>query len=99
VAPEEVFAAVTEEVIRLLPVDFAFMGRCESDGALTTVAVSGSAAARFPVGRRWVPVELDLHAERRLPEPLEVTSPAGKGTTLLIEIRLEDQSCAVSPKP
>jgi len=118
--------------------------------------------------RSAVPVELDLHAERRLPEPVEVaayymvsealtnaakhahasvvkveldthdailrlairddgiggadpgqgsgllglsdriealggtlqvTSPTGKGTTLLIEVPLEDQSSAVSPEP
>jgi GAF domain-containing protein len=118
--------------------------------------------------RSAVPVELDLHAERRLPEPVEVaayyvvsealtnaakhahasvvkielgthgailqlairddgiggadpgqgsgllglsdriealggtlqvTSPAGKGTTLLVEIPLEGQSSAVSPEP
>jgi signal transduction histidine kinase len=118
--------------------------------------------------RSAVPVELDLHAERRLPEPVEVatyyvvsegltnaakhahasvvnveldirdvilrlairddgiggadlgqgsgllglsdriealggtfevTSPAGRGTTLLIEVPLEDQSSAVSPEP
>jgi signal transduction histidine kinase len=30
---------------------------------------------------------------------LQVTSPAGKGTTLLIEVPLEDQSSAVSPEP
>ena len=30
---------------------------------------------------------------------LEVTSPAGKGTTLLIEVPLEDHSSAVSPEP
>jgi signal transduction histidine kinase len=30
---------------------------------------------------------------------LKVTSPAGKGTTLLIEVPLEDQSSAVSPDP
>jgi signal transduction histidine kinase len=29
----------------------------------------------------------------------EVTSPAGKGTTLLIEIPLHDHSNAVSPQP
>jgi signal transduction histidine kinase len=118
--------------------------------------------------RSAVPVELDLHAKRRLPEPVEVatyyvvsegltnaakhahasivnvdlhchdatlrlairddgiggadpgqgfgllgisdriealggtlqvSSPAGKGTTLLIEVPLEDQSSAVSPEP
>jgi GAF domain-containing protein len=53
VAPEEVFAAVTEEVGRLLPVDFAHMGRYEPDGTITVLAASGSTADRFPVGRRW----------------------------------------------
>jgi len=53
VAPEEVFAAVTEEVDRLLPVDFAHMGRYEPDGTMTVLATSGSTAEHFPVGRRW----------------------------------------------
>jgi signal transduction histidine kinase len=52
-APEEVFAAITEEVGRLLPVDFADMSRFESDGAVTFVAAWGSTAAVFPVGSRW----------------------------------------------
>jgi GAF domain-containing protein len=51
-APEEVFAAVTEEVGRLLAVDIAYMGRYEPDGAITTVASWGSAVDRFPVGPR-----------------------------------------------
>jgi signal transduction histidine kinase len=54
-APEEVFAAVTEEVGRLLPVDFADMSRCEPDGAVTFVAAWGTTAAAFPVGSRWTP--------------------------------------------
>jgi GAF domain-containing protein len=50
--PPEVFAAVTQEVIRLLQVDFALMGRYESDGALTTVGASGRTDdLRFPLGR------------------------------------------------
>jgi signal transduction histidine kinase len=51
-APEEVFAAVAEEVGQLLPVDSATMGRYESDGTLTFVAHWGRAVARFPVGTR-----------------------------------------------
>jgi GAF domain-containing protein len=54
-APEDVFAAVTEEVGRLLPVDFADMSRCEADGAVTFVAAWGITAAVFPVGSRWMP--------------------------------------------
>jgi signal transduction histidine kinase len=52
-APEEVFASITEEVGRLLPVDFADMSRCEPDGAVTFVAAWGSTAAVFPIGSRW----------------------------------------------
>jgi signal transduction histidine kinase len=53
VAPEELFAAVTEEVVGLLPVDFAHMGRYEPDGTVNVLAASGSTADHFPVGRRW----------------------------------------------
>jgi GAF domain-containing protein len=55
VAPEEVFAAVTEEVGRLLPVDFADMSRVEPDGAVTFVAAWGVTATAFPIGSRWIP--------------------------------------------
>jgi signal transduction histidine kinase len=54
-APEDVFAAVTEEVGRLLPVDFADMSRFEPDGAVTFVAAWGTTTAIFPVGSRWIP--------------------------------------------
>jgi signal transduction histidine kinase len=50
--PEEVFAAVADEVGRLLPVNSATMGRYESDGTLTFVAHWGRAVDRFPVGTR-----------------------------------------------
>jgi signal transduction histidine kinase len=50
VPPEEVFAAVTEEVGRLFLVDVANMCRYESDGTYTIVA---SAGKRFRVGSRW----------------------------------------------
>jgi GAF domain-containing protein len=53
VPPEEVFGAVTEEVVRLLPVDFAHMGRYEPDAVVTVLAASGSTAEHFPVGRGW----------------------------------------------
>jgi signal transduction histidine kinase len=50
--PEEVFAAVIEEIGRLFPVDLASMGRYESDGTLTFVAAWGMAGEHFPVGSR-----------------------------------------------
>ena len=51
-APEEVFAAVAEEVGHLLPVDSASVCRYESDGTLIFVAQRGSVVAQFPVGTR-----------------------------------------------
>jgi signal transduction histidine kinase len=53
VPPEEVFAAVTAEVVVLLPVDFAHMGRYEHDGTIAVLAASGTTVEHFPVGLRW----------------------------------------------
>ena len=52
-APEQVFAAVTEEYARLVPVDAAAMARVEPDGALIYVASWGKAVDFIPVGSRW----------------------------------------------
>jgi signal transduction histidine kinase len=51
-APEAVFAAVAEEVQRLLRVDVAGMARYEPDGTLTVVASWGGAGPIVPVGSR-----------------------------------------------
>jgi PAS domain S-box-containing protein len=52
--PEELFAAVAEEVGRLLPGDFSGIGRYEADGAMTAVATWRRAGGFFPpVGSRW----------------------------------------------
>jgi len=48
----ELFAAVTQEVGQLLPVDFAIMGRYETDGTVTCVATWGAPVDQFPVGSR-----------------------------------------------
>jgi GAF domain-containing protein len=53
VLPEEVFAAATEEVGQLLGVDFALMGRYETDGTIIAVAGWGPPVAGFPIGKRW----------------------------------------------
>jgi GAF domain-containing protein len=53
VPPEEVFAAVAEEIGRLLAVDLATMCRYEPAGAITILASWGRGAERFPVGSRW----------------------------------------------
>jgi signal transduction histidine kinase len=51
--PEDVFAAVTEEIGQLLPVDSAGMGRYEPDGTLAFLASWGRAVDFVPVGTRW----------------------------------------------
>jgi signal transduction histidine kinase len=52
-APEEVFAAVVEEVARLLPVDMAGLVRHDPDGTLTYVASWGKTADQTPAGSQW----------------------------------------------
>jgi GAF domain-containing protein len=51
-APEDVFAAVTEEAGRLLDADYATINRYEPDGARTVVATWSSTGATFPVGHQ-----------------------------------------------
>ena len=54
VPPQEMFAAVTEEVGQLLPVEFAIMGRYEPDDAVTAVAAWSRTGNPWPpVGSRW----------------------------------------------
>jgi GAF domain-containing protein len=51
-APEEVFAAVTEEAGRLLGTELAFLSRYNPDGTRTVVASRSTAGAAFAVGTR-----------------------------------------------
>ena len=53
VPPETVFGAVVEEVVGLLPVESASLGRFESDGTGTVMATAGRISDGFPVGSRW----------------------------------------------
>ena len=52
-APEEVFAAVAEEVGQLLRADLANLFRYEPGPTETSVAAWGTAGRRFPVGSQW----------------------------------------------
>jgi signal transduction histidine kinase len=51
-SPQELFAAVAEEVGRLLAVSSAVVGRYEPDDTVTSVAAWGMAAG-CPIGSRW----------------------------------------------
>ncbi len=50
---EQVFAAVIDEVVRLLGADLAVMGRYGSDATVTSVARSGGSGDQLAVGSRW----------------------------------------------
>src|SRR5439155_9437683 len=101
--PEEVFAAVANEVGRLLSVDVANVIRYESDG---TVTFAASAGERFPVGSRWPVEETNLATlvfetgrPARIDNYAEVTGPLAEeirgagvrsavGTPIIVEDRL-----------
>jgi GAF domain-containing protein len=51
-APDEVFAAITEEAGRLLGVGHAVLSRYDPDGAVSAVAAWSSADAAVPIGAR-----------------------------------------------
>jgi GAF domain-containing protein len=82
--PEEVFAAVANEVARLLSADLANVCRYESEGMLTFVA---SASERFPVGSRWpiggqtnlATLVLETRRPARLDNYAEATGPLAEG--------------------
>jgi signal transduction histidine kinase len=52
-SPDGVFAAVVEEVAQLLPVDFADLGRYESDGTIIFVTGSSRSGEHVPLLGRW----------------------------------------------
>jgi signal transduction histidine kinase len=52
-SPEEVFAAVTKEIGRLLRVEYTYLGRYEPDRMFAVVASWGRAGDHFRAGRRW----------------------------------------------
>ena len=101
--PEEVFAAVANEVGRLLSVDVANVCRYEADD---TVAFVASAGERFPAGRRWPlgdanlatrvfetgqPVRLDNYADANGPLAERIRGEGVRsavGTPIIVEGRL-----------
>jgi PAS domain S-box-containing protein len=101
--PEEVFAAVANEVAQLLSVELANVCRYESDGTLTIVA---SARDLFPVGGRWpvgsqstlATLMLETGRPARLDDYAHATGPladrareAGIRSAVATPIRVEDR--------
>jgi GAF domain-containing protein len=102
--PEEVFAAVANEVGHLFSVELANVCRYELDGTLTFVA---SAGGRFPLGSRWplggqknlATLVLETGRSARLDSYADATGPLAEGiraqgihsavgTPILVEGRL-----------
>jgi signal transduction histidine kinase len=84
--PEQVFAAVVEEIGQLLPVDFVDMGRYERDRRVTFVGSWGRAVERFPVGSRWAlrgknlsTIVFDTARPARLDTYADASGPVGVG--------------------
>jgi hypothetical protein len=69
VPPDEVFLAVTVEVVRLLPADFARMGRYEPGGTVATVAAPARTDEHFPSAAGWPGAE-EPRQDRRADRPL-----------------------------
>jgi signal transduction histidine kinase len=86
--PEQVFAAVTEEYARLVPVDAAAMARLEPDGTLLYVASWGRAVDFLPVGSRWTPDGKNIaSAVLETGRPIRVESQAGATGSLADLVR------------
>jgi signal transduction histidine kinase/uncharacterized protein YoaH (UPF0181 family) len=81
-APEEVFAAVVDEVSQLFPVDYAGMARYDADDVVTAVAAQGT--THFPVGSRralggknTATLVFDTSRPARIDEYAEASGPMG----------------------
>jgi signal transduction histidine kinase len=105
VPPEEVFAAVTEEVGRLLAVDLVNLARYEPDRTFTMLASWGLGAEHFPVGSRWPlgertvsaimsdtgrPARIESYDDATGPVGLEARK-AGMGSAVGAPITVEDR--------
>src|SRR5258708_34075513 len=84
-APEEVFAAVTEEAGRLLGAHHATMSRYDPDGTATVVASWRSTGAAFPVGTRLLlggrnahTLVFQTHRAARIDDYADASGPTGK---------------------
>jgi signal transduction histidine kinase len=86
-APEEVFAAVTEEAARLLDAHHATMIRYDPDGTAKVVAAWSSTSTVFPVGTRWsiggrnlTTLVFQTGREARMDDFADATGPAGEAS-------------------
>jgi signal transduction histidine kinase len=100
VAPDEIFAAVAQEVSRLLGTDYAVVARFEAGGVETVVAERGHPDV-LPVGMRWEPGDVSpTTAVRRTGRPARVDADHWRGSTgpsADVVRRLGVQSAVASP--
>ena len=85
---EELFAAVTEEVGRLLAADFARLARFEPGDWLAVAAAWGKAGGHFPIGSRWPHARDNVSGlALRAGPPARIDNFAGASGPLLVEAR------------
>jgi Domain of unknown function (DUF4118)/GAF domain len=84
---DELFAAVTEEVRRLVVVDFVRVARCDTDDSLTAVATWSRTGEQFPVGSRWPLAGALAMSVLRTGRSARVDSIAGASGPLAIDAR------------
>ncbi|WP_051324550.1 CHASE3 domain-containing protein [Candidatus Solirubrobacter pratensis] len=98
--PDEIFAAVAQEVGCLLGTDFAVVSRFESDGTETVAAQRGHPDV-LPVGLRWAPGEVSPTTMVRCtgrPARVDADHWRGRtGPTADVVRRLGVQSAVASP--
>jgi signal transduction histidine kinase len=86
----ELFAAVVDELGRVLPGRTVSMGRFESDGTVSPVALSKDVSDRFPIGSRFPLGGNNVStAVAQTGRPARIDSYAGAAGTLAVAIRDE----------
>jgi signal transduction histidine kinase len=99
VPPEEVFAAVTKEVVRVLPVDVARMGRYESNDTVTFVAASDKSGALFAADAQLIVGGEDVSSVvARTGRPARIDSYAGVSGPIGVAVR-ESGVCSAVGTP
>ena len=85
---DELFAAVTEEVGRLLTADFARLARYEPGDSLSVVAGWGRTGDHFPIGSRWPLAGQNVSSfVMQTGRPARIANFAGVSGPLAVEAR------------
>ncbi len=84
---DELFAAVTEEVGRLIAVDFVRLARYDSDDSLTVVAAWSRTGEDFPVDSRWPLAGAGTLSASRTGRPARIDNIADASEPIAVDAR------------